>query len=511
MRGQIGPCGCTSDPLGDLSRTAKVITDARARGPVLVVDAGSLLYAKSPIPPPLAFQEDAKAKLLVRSYQEPLQVAAIGLGPADLANGVASITPPRQAVNATEGPLEAPKVVTVGSTTVGIFGVIAADTIAAKVSDPIAAGKAAVKELRGKSATIIVALVQASTKKDAVTLVRDIGGIDLAIAGLGINAPEPDRVEVAQQVGDTWLVVPANRGQVLARVDVTLRPGAGMVDAIGPSVAEARQVNIAKQLAELDADIAKFQQDPSADPKFLAQKRDEKVRLAGERDGLARQPYVIPATGSYFTLDHIRINKQLACDQGVQQGVSDFYRTTGEANVLAAAGKPVSAPAKGQARYVGMAACDDCHPDEVKQWKTTVHAQAWKTLVDRGQQFDYDCIGCHVTGWDKPGGANLAHNDELRDVQCETCHGPGSIHVDKGGVEKPAAIAKAPPPDMCATQCHTKEHSDTFQYEAYLRDIVAEGHGIDRRKALGDGPTGHTLRSAALDKAGRTLGSGCVR
>src|ERR1051326_7284835 len=36
MRGQIGPCGCTSDPLGDISRTAKVITDARAAGPVLV-------------------------------------------------------------------------------------------------------------------------------------------------------------------------------------------------------------------------------------------------------------------------------------------------------------------------------------------------------------------------------------------------------------------------------------------------------------------------------------------
>src|SRR5215471_5730681 len=38
VRGQIGPCGCTSDPLGDISRTAKLVEEARTKGPVLVVD-----------------------------------------------------------------------------------------------------------------------------------------------------------------------------------------------------------------------------------------------------------------------------------------------------------------------------------------------------------------------------------------------------------------------------------------------------------------------------------------
>jgi len=36
VRGQLGPCGCTTDPLGDLGRTAQVIADARKAGPVLV-------------------------------------------------------------------------------------------------------------------------------------------------------------------------------------------------------------------------------------------------------------------------------------------------------------------------------------------------------------------------------------------------------------------------------------------------------------------------------------------
>ena len=166
---------------------------------------------------------------------------------------------------------------------------------------------------------------------------------------------------------------------------------------------------------------------------------------------------------------------------------------------------------KGAPTYVGMDKCEDCHDDAVKFWKKTVHAQAWQTLVDRGQQFDYECIGCHVTGFDKPGGTNLAHNEGLRDVQCEVCHGPASIHVAKGGEEKPLAVRRNPPQDYCASQCHTHEHSDTFQYEAYLRDIVGPGHGEDLRKKLGDGPTGHELRKAALDKAGRTLGAGCTR
>src|SRR3954468_21630158 len=84
VRGQIGPCGCTSDPLGDLSRTAQLVVQARAAGPVLLVDAGSLLYAHVPPPPQLAVQEELKADLLAQTYQKTLLADAVGLGPADL-------------------------------------------------------------------------------------------------------------------------------------------------------------------------------------------------------------------------------------------------------------------------------------------------------------------------------------------------------------------------------------------------------------------------------------------
>jgi len=513
VRGQIGPCGCTTDPLGDISRTAKLVEQARAAGPVLFVDAGSLLYSKAPIPPPLAAQEELKADLLARTYRDELKVDALGVGPMDLPKGLDHLRLPRLVSNASEIPATAPKIVEIGGTKAGVLGVIAADTVPGlQVGDAVAAGKQAVAQLRGQGAQVVIGLVQAANKTDAAKLLREIGGIDLAIVGLGALAPDPERVEIEpQRVGDGWLIVPVNRGQVVARLDVTMRGAGPLADAVGPGAAAVKLAAYDQQIVALDADLAAFAADKSADPAFVAKKRQERVQLGAERDGLKQHPLVVPAHGSYFTLEQVRINKTLACDTAVQDAVSKYYLATGEANVHAAANIAVAPVGKGQAGYTGTQSCADCHAEAVEFWSKTVHATAWKTLEERGQQFDLDCIGCHVTGWQRPGGSNLGHNDKLRDVQCETCHGPGSIHVAKGGLEKPAAIKLAPAKDLCASECHTKEHSDTFQLEPYLRDVLGPGHGEARRKQLGDGPTGAQLRKVALDKAGRTLGAGCTR
>src|SRR6185312_12994482 len=102
VRGQIGPCGCTSDPLGDISRTAQLVADAeKAGGPVFVVDAGSLLYSQSPVPAHLVAQEDLKADLLASIYKKQLAVTAVGLGPADVAMGPDKVRFPRVESNVT--------------------------------------------------------------------------------------------------------------------------------------------------------------------------------------------------------------------------------------------------------------------------------------------------------------------------------------------------------------------------------------------------------------------------
>jgi hypothetical protein len=516
MRGQIGPCGCTSDPLGDISRTVKLVDEARAKGPVLVVDAGSLLYGQNPVPPHLDAQEELKANLLTSIYDKQLQVAAVGLGPADLAKGPKSVRFARFAANVSDPaiPVKPPGVIEIGGAKVGVFGVVGAGVLKDfKTGDAVAAGKSAVDTLKKAGAQVVVGLVQATSKRDAVSLVRDIGGIDFAVIGLGAVAPEPDRIEVEPTaVNGSWIVIPANRGQIISRVDVYVRPGGGsFADAVGRGAAAGKITSLERQIRAHEAELARFAQDKDADPAFVAAKRAELDGHIAEKKRLEASPLEIPAKGSFFTLEQVRINKKLACSPPVRDAIKGYDTAAGEANVKAAASTPVPKPPKGKASYVGDEQCSDCHDEEMEFWKTTRHNGAWKTLVDRGQQFDYECIGCHVTGWAQPGGSNLAHNATLQNVQCETCHGPGSIHVAKGGEEKPFAIVRNPPKGMCAEQCHTKEHSDTFDYEPYLRDIVGKGHGDEMRTKLGDGPTGHQLRSAALDKAGRALGAGCTK
>ncbi len=516
LRGQIEPCGCTTDPLGDLARTAQAVSEARSRGPVVVVDAGSLLYTQAPLPPHLREQEELKADLLARIYKEELQAAAVGLGPLDLAAGPGGVRLPRQAANVPAGAvaLDPPRVLDVGGARVGVFGVVdPAQVPTLGATDPVAAAQAAVAELRRQGATRVVGLAT-MPRKEAVQLVRATPGIDVMVVGLGLAAPEPAEVRArAEQVDDTWMVFPANRGQVISRFEITLRPGGGaLVDAVGPAAAADRQAELGARLELLDQELARYAADPDADPAFVAQHRAERARLATERDELAANPRRAPARGSYFELAQLRIAKKLACDPEVVTAKADYARAAGLANVAAARARPAPPPPPpGTATFVGTEACGDCHGEAVEFWRQTRHARAWQTLEEVGKPFDYDCIACHTTGWGEPGGATMAENDALRDVQCETCHGPGSLHVDADEADVKKTIRLAPAVDLCATRCHTPEHSDTFDRTAYLRDIIGPGHGEKARAILGDGPTGRELRAAGLARAGAAIGAGCPK
>src|SRR4029079_19699200 len=121
-------------------------------------------------------------------------------------------------------------------------------------------------------------------------------------------------------------------------------------------------------------------------------------------------------------------------------------------------------------------------------------------LLCDGRRGHYMCWGCHVAGYGEVGGSSLGHTRGLENVQCETCHGPGSIHVAEKGLEEQPAVQRQTSTSTC-TGCHNEHHSDTFESVAYLRDIVRPGHGSEARNSLCDVPTGRELRGAALAKA----------
>ena len=516
LRGTIEPCGCNSDPLGDLARTAALVTSARAEtsgsNRVVFIDGGSTLYSQLKSTPTLAEQERIKADLLAKLLPQTLGVTAFGLGPYDLAAGKQRAMLRRAAANVptTQGiDVEGARIIDVDGVKIGVFGVVSPAAIAdfgVQATDPIAAARAAVATLNNAQLVIAIAHM---VRSDVVELVKQVPGIDVALVGQ--NAPEPDRILPGpSRVGDSWLIQPANRGQIVTRLDVTLRGDSPLTDAIGEARAKVEIKRLQQRLAKLEEQLKQWTSDPDADKAFVSAKKDERNELATRISTLQSSPLAIPKSGNWFVMEQVRIRKGLPCDKNVQTAKEHYDRQAGAANVKAAANRKPEPPAKGQSGYVGIEQCADCHAKAETFWKQTKHFGAWKTLEDANKQFNYDCIGCHVTGWSQPGGATLGHNKALRSIQCETCHGPGSRHVDADGLDKPKTVTLSPPEELCKT-CHNAEHSDTFDYTAYLRDITGPGHGEEFRKKLGDGPTGLELRQAALKKAGSLIGKNCPK
>ena len=103
---------------------------------------------------------------------------------------------------------------------------------------------------------------------------------------------------------------------------------------------------------------------------------------------------------------------------------------------------------------------------------TKDHAKAYQTLANINQQYDPECIVCHVVGLNfKTGFVSESSPTDLRDVGCEVCHGPASKHVASqlsGG----KAVPPGQPQFRCI-DCHTPEHSVGYAgHEAeYLQKI----------------------------------------
>jgi hypothetical protein len=153
-----------------------------------------------------------------------------------------------------------------------------------------------------------------------------------------------------------------------------------------------------------------------------------------------------------------------------------YYQKVNEHNRQAFADKLPEPVAAGESSYVGVAVCSGCHQEERKVWERTAHAGAYATLQKGHKEYNLDCVGCHVTGYDQPGGSTVAHVEHLESVQCETCHGPGSRHAASPALE--GAIERHPNLDLCANTCHHPPHVGAdWNVAAALPKILGPGHG----------------------------------
>ena len=155
------------------------------------------------------------------------------------------------------------------------------------------------------------------------------------------------------------------------------------------------------------------------------------------------------------------------------------------------------------AAYVGSAACESCHVEEHALWLAQGHAKALATLEAKGKAGDAECLRCHTTGFEKPGGFQAAGGLQpaLAGVGCESCHGPGGDHVGEG-TRKQGTILKLS--DKCGScvilqicgNCHDDANDPGFEFEV-VDKILQQRHGKEKLDIDG-GRTSAVPSSAAV-------------
>ena len=134
--------------------------------------------------------------------------------------------------------------------------------------------------------------------------------------------------------------------------------------------------------------------------------------------------------------------------------------------------------------YIGAESCGMCHKSEkqgsqLSIWQNSAHSKAFETLkTDTANQIakekgfkepaakTWECLRCHVTGYNLDA-TMLGKKFKVEDgVQCETCHGAGSaykemkIMKDKDLAIKKGLIVPDKLEEFCIS-CHNNE-SPTF-------------------------------------------------
>ena len=124
------------------------------------------------------------------------------------------------------------------------------------------------------------------------------------------------------------------------------------------------------------------------------------------------------------------------------------------------------------ASYVGTSGCVKCHASAAAVWTKTSHAQAFESLVDRGADADPKCISCHVAGFSTVTGYRREFGTtKLVDVGCESCHGPGSLHVRMVEGEAGIDFKFRPLGAGDCQKCHQGEFSRPFHWNEFWRPI----------------------------------------
>lgn len=480
-------CGCKVRQMGGVARRAKIIRDREADKSVsLVVDAGDLFFRNWTVAPRFEDQARATAEFHADTLAH-FAVPAMAVGERDLAMGlsylrhlakrgdVKLLSANLRHTSSGTAAFDAFTIAERSGLKIGIVGAspvldenaqanLVYERAGLRAEPALAHVEAAAKRAREAGAELVVALLHMKTERAQQILdTVEPGVIDVAIVA---HDRRSQNLMVSRDARSAF-VMPGDRGKWLAVTRVEVKRGAkGIVDVGAVREQSAQIEKIAERIAAYRAES------PAKDPKVEAGRAATLARLEARKTALEEDLARIDSDGRH-TLEGelVPLDKDLPEDPVVltmYRRYQDHLQKVNGADVVP----------RTDMTYVGNAACKSCHAPAFAHWKTTKHAKAWATMQRTRQTANLDCVPCHVTGFDRPGGPRrIAELDRFRDVGCESCHGAGSAHAAKPEVAVP--YTRSVPEKVCA-ECHrAQEDQKPFVYEERLPKILGKGHGAE--------------------------------
>ena len=451
LRGYLGPCGCSENMRGGIARAAAQLSKVRAEGrPVFFVDSGEALFGTEKIPEEAVAQQERKAKALAEALTA-MKLDVRTTGPLDDVRGAEF----RKARGLPE--LDAVKLLERSGFKLGVVSGATAEELS------IAADRA-----RKLGARFVLGLFPGPLDK---AMEQAPGSrVDLLVAARAKDEIAGEQSRLLRS--DPPVAQLQSKGRSMLRVD--LWEGTGDKVELLSGAAEKE-----RELAALDERIESLRAQTN-DPTVAAARKEllqgKLVELEQRRAAAASEAPPSPKGQRAMSTRFLPLESSFPEEPAVKAIVDAYDKDVGELNLAYARtrGKDCPAPVKGEPGFVGNAPCLDCHKAAFPVWQASKHAHGLTTLEKQNKQFHLDCIGCHVTGWQRTGGVCRIDKTKGREgVGCESCHGPGSVHSDD---PTETNIGKGNDPKLCVT-CHDRENSPHFDYDKYVSQILGKGHG----------------------------------
>ncbi len=151
--------------------------------------------------------------------------------------------------------------------------------------------------------------------------------------------------------------------------------------------------------------------------------------------------------------------------------------------------------AEAEHKYIGIKKCSMCHRSDSKgnqhkQWLSTKHSNAYKTLatdaavetakaagVTGNPQEAAECLRCHVTGQGLDESLFESGFSKEDGVSCEACHGAGSDYMAVSAMrdrEKAIEAGLIMPTQAVCIKCHNTDSPNFtgFDFDEYYPKVA---------------------------------------